>query len=131
MLSLAYDRFLPASGAHAVLEGDTTDQSSTWFYHRDLIEAPDLTGEHNPDPIKRPVFTLKDIGGPKAVSRWVTINRAYPDAANAVLVRSWVPTNPTRRIIELGAAIEQYVRTNFAEARAHGRARTTWTRRQT
>ena len=60
----------------------------------------------------------------------MTINRAYPDAANAVLVRSRVPTNPTRRIIELGAAIEQYVRTNFAEARARGRARTSWTRRQ-
>jgi hypothetical protein len=76
------------------------------------------------------LFTLKDLGGPKAVLRWVTLNRTYSDAANAVLVRSRVPANPTRRIIELGAAIEQYVSTMFADARARGRAKTSWTRRQ-
>ncbi len=128
LLSAAYDRFLPAAGARAVLEGDKTDHSSTWFYHRDLVEAPDLTGEPDPDPNTRPLFTLKDLGGPKAVSRWVALNRAYPDAANAVLVRNRTPTNTTRRTIELGAAIEQYVNTNFAEARARGREKTSWTR---
>ncbi|HEX8510362.1 MAG TPA: hypothetical protein VF635_12820 [Propionibacteriaceae bacterium] len=128
LVSLAYDRFLPATRAGVVLEGDDSGRSSTWFYHRELVEASGLTEEPSTDEQKRPLFKLSDLGGPSAVSRWVTLNRQYPDAANAIRVRYRTPTNPTRRIIELGAAIEQYVRTNVAEARTRGRTTPGWTR---
>ena len=119
LLSLAYDRFLPASTAHVVLEGNKDPRSRTWFYHHDLVDSPDRSTNGPNDPHqRRPLFELSDLGGPRAVSRWVVLNRQYPDAANAVRVRYRTPTNPTRRIIELGAAIEQYVRTNAAQGRS-------------
>ena len=129
LLSLAYDRFLPASTAHVVLEGNKDPRSSTWFYHHDLVDSPDLSSDLPDDPHQtRPLFTLADLGGPRAVSRWVSLNRQYPDAANAIRVRYRTTTNPTRRIIELGAAIEQYVRTNVAQGRSSGRGAPEWTK---
>lgn len=119
LLSLAYDRFLPTQRARVILEGATSDRDPTWFYHRSLVEqAVPQQGQPPSQQGKAPLFRLDDLGGASAVSRWVTLNRQFPDAANAIRVRYRAPTHPTRRIIELGAAIEQYVATVKDEGRA-------------
>lgn len=121
LVSLAYDRFLPAQRAQVVFEGAVTDRGPTWFYHRSLVEeAVPNRNEPADQQSKSPMFKLKDLGGAPAVARWVALNQQYPDAANAIRVRYRTPTNPTRRIIELGAAIEQYVATVKGEVRAAG-----------
>ncbi|WP_375424192.1 hypothetical protein [uncultured Friedmanniella sp.] len=130
LLSLAYGRFLPSPRARIVLEGAESERTAASFYHRGLVEpavlSPDRTGNRQQD--KTPLFSLADLGGPTAVARWVTLDRRYPDAANAVRVRDRTPTtNPTRRVIELGAAIEQYVATVIDGARRARRPVPRWT----
>lgn len=125
LIGLAYDRFEPALSAAATLEGDTSQYTDTWFYHRDLVESAGLKREARRN--KAPLFKLNDLGDATAIARWVVLNRACPDAANAISVRHRAPFNPTRRIIELGAAIEQYVASFVGQARKAGRKPPAWT----
>lgn len=120
LLSLAYDEFVPSYNAQVLLEGDPGDNPRTWCYHDELVQSPFLRGRAKPDEERLPLFSLNDIGGATSIARWVNLNLRYPDAANAIRVRNRAPTSPTRRVIELGAAIEQYVSSCKRQARQRG-----------
>lgn len=108
LVSLAYDNLEPAYNARIVLEGDTSGGLETWFYHGDIF-MPRPESRRNAGRELAPYFTLADLGGLPSISRWVSLCHHFADAANAIRVRDRAATNPTRRTVELGAAIEQYV----------------------
>lgn len=107
LVSLSYDSFMASYDGHCMFEGSLPSGLRTWFYHRDFAQPESPVRPSTPQSL--PLFDLQTLGDHETVSRWVSLTNRFPDAANAVRVRHRAHLTPTRRMVELGAAIEQYV----------------------
>jgi hypothetical protein len=124
LVSLAYDRYIPADSARVILQGAVAEAKRPWLWHAELAA-------HGHQPTRRwenlPLFRLRDLQGPTALRRWIRLTRQYPDAADAIRVKNRADTTLNARLVELGAAIEHYVGQNTAESRSK-RAPVQWTK---
>jgi hypothetical protein len=112
LLSLAHDRFVLASGGKSALDAADGAASSTALWQRDLMASPRRpTATPNDDPA--PLLRLEDLGGASALSRWLRLCDAVPEAVAATTgpYRRGAGLSPTLRLQEIAGAIEYYVNT--------------------
>lgn len=113
LLNLAYDRFIPAEGGRAIVDGGAAHGERSYLWLEDtMVSPPHTKRSHSPRDV-RPLFTLRDIGGSSGLRRWLQLREAFPDAALAVASghRDGGSRQPTR-LLEIAAAIEYYVNAN-------------------
>lgn len=114
LLNLGYHGFVVASSGSAVLDYLTTERRGTTpeFWSGRFMAAP-----AGVDPAKTrgkpPTFSLRSLGGMRAVKSWIALDKAHPRATGPLISRYRMRTMGVEiRLIELAAAIEYWTRVN-------------------
>ena len=108
-------------GHYAVTEGQAqplgvTERRPFWFLN---LMGPSATPHADRG---HAVFSLDDIGGVKGLGRWVHLQEHHPRATRSITsVNRHGGTSPEVHTLELGAAIEYWVKHNRAQGRLWAR----------
>jgi hypothetical protein len=105
LLSVAYNGFVVATSATAVGNGQT---SSAEMWIRDLMKVPSTAAEPS-SADAFPIFTMAELGGIQALSRWVRLRELHPRATGPVVTatRSHLPVESN--LLSICAGIEYWV----------------------